>query len=266
MPRSTYISENITGEQLRLVHELSEQEIDWFRLENIQAHLKSQYANIQELVENLTQKGFLKRVERGIYVNPNFNDAQVIGTLLIKNGAIAYWSALHLHGLTSRFPGIVFVQSTQRKRSKTAFGVSYKFITVSKRKFKGIITNGYGNYSYPITDIEKTIVDCFDLPQYSGGFNELLTGFALAKLKSQKLIEYCDIINNIAATKRMGFLAELLQKKGTKSFVLWARKQVNQKYNLMDSGGIESGEFVKEWKLRLNVSREELINMAREIY
>ncbi len=266
MARSTYISENITGEQLRLVHELSEREIDWFRLENLQVQLKSRYANIQELVENLAHKGILKRVERGVYINSNFNEAQVIGTLLIKNGAIAYWSALHLHGLTSRFPNAIFVQSAQRKRNKTVFGVSYKFIAVSERKFTGITTNGYGNYSYAITDIEKTFVDCFDLPQYSGGFNELLTGFASAKLNSQKLIEYCGIINNIAAIKRMAFLAELLQKNGTKSFVSWARKQVNQKYNLMDSGGIETGEFVKEWRLRLNVSREELLNMATEIY
>ena len=46
----------------------------------------------------------------------------------------------------------------------------------------------------------------------------------------------------------------------------WARKQINPKYNLIDSGGIEEGEFVREWRLRLNVSREDLPNLATEIY
>ena len=119
MPRSTYISENLTGDQLKLANELSMMEIDWFRLENLQEQLESQYDNIQELLENLAHKGILKRAERGIYLNSGFNDTGVIGTLMVKQGAIAYWSALHLHGLTSRFPNTVFVQTTQRKKGKS---------------------------------------------------------------------------------------------------------------------------------------------------
>ena len=266
MPRSTYISENLTGDQLKLVKELSLMEIDWFRLENLQEQLESQYDNIQELIENLAHKGILKRAERGAYLNSNFNDTNIIGTLMVKRGAIAYWSALHLHGLVSGFPNTVFVQTIQRKKDKTVFGVSYKFISVAKRKFIGITTNGYGNYRYSITNVNKTLADCFDLPQYSGGFDGLVQAFALAMLNSQNLIELCAANNNIAAIKRMGFLAEFLQKKGTKSFITWARTKVNLKYNLIDSGGLEEGEFVRDWRLRLNVSREDLLNLATEIY
>ncbi len=51
-----------------------------------------------------------------------------------------------------------------------------------------------------------------------------------------------------------------------KSFIAWAKKKVNTKYNLIDAGGLETGEFVKEWRLRLNVSANELKNLATEIY
>ena len=241
-------------------------EIDWFRIENLQEQLESQYDNIQELIENLAHKGILKRAERGVYLNSGFNDTNVIGTLMVRRGAIAYWSALHLHGLVSRFPNTVFVQTTQRKKSKTVLGVSYKFISVPERKFLGITDSGYGNYKYNLTNVDKTLTDCFDLPRYSGGFDGLIQAFALAQLNSQNLIEYCSAINNLAAIKRMGFLAEFLQKKGTKSFITWARKQVNLKYNLIDSGGVEEGEFVRDWRLRLNVSREDLLNLATENY
>lgn len=266
MSGSTYISVNLTGDQLKLVNELAELEIEWFRLVNLQEQLESNFDNIQELVENLAHKGILKRAERGVYLHSNFNDPNVIGPLMVKNGAIAYWSALYLHGLTSRFPNTIFVQTTQRKSGKTVFNVSYKFISVAKHKFTGITTNGYGNYEYPITNVDKTLVDCFDLPQYSGGFDGLVRAFASARLNSQNLIDYSTSINNTAAIKRMGFLAEILDRKGAKSFVKWAKKQVNPKYNLMDAGGIGEGEFVREWRLRLNVSRDDLLKLAAEIY
>jgi len=266
MAISTYISENLTIDQLKLLKELNELEIEWFRLDNLQERLINHYTNLAELVENLTNKGILKRAERGVYLSANFNDPNVIGTLLVSRGTIAYWSALYLHGLSSRFPSIVYIQTTQRKISKTIFGTTYHFITVPDRKFIGIITNGYGNLSYPISDVEKTIIDCFDLTQYSGGFDNLVQAFAQAKLNAQKLIHYCEVINNIAVIKRMGFLSELLEKKGLKEFISWARNQINERYNPIDAGGPDIGEFENSWRLRLNVSREEITNLANETY
>ena len=88
---------------------------------------------------------------------------------------------------------------------------------ISKSKIVGIEKLGFGNHSYQMTDIEKTIIDCFDLPQYSGGYAELIRAFNQANLNSDKMMVYCKAINNIAITKRMGYLAELLNKKGMKS-------------------------------------------------
>ncbi len=225
MPKGTYISENLTGEQLRLVNELTALEIEWFRLQELPGLLETVYFNIQELVENLAHKGILKRAERGLYFNVNFNDSNVIGAALLKESAIAYWSALNLHGLTSRFPNTVFVQGMQRKRNKTVFGVNYKFITVQQKKFTGIMEQGYGNYSYRITDIEKTLADCFDLPQYSGGFDGLIAAFAMANLNSQKLIGYCTAINNIAAIKTNGIHYRIASKERNEKFYCLGKKE-----------------------------------------
>ena len=266
MARSTYISENLTIEQLSLMKELTDNEIEWFRLEYLPDRLSKDYSNLGELVENLANKGILKRAERGVYVMANFNDPYVIGTLSVRNGAIAYWSALYLHGLTSRFPNIVYIQTTQRKIAKTIFGTTYHFITVPDRKFIGITANGYGNLSYPISEVEKTITDCFDLPQYSGGFDNLVQAFSQAKLNGQKLIHYCRAVDNTAAIKRIGFLAEFLQKNNMKNFINWARDQVNERYNPVDAGGPDTGEFDNTWRLRLNVTREDIRSLANEIY
>src|SRR5699024_9680934 len=110
----------------------------------------------------------------------------------------------------------------------------------------------YGNLQYPITDIEKTIVDCFDLPQHSGGYAELIRAVGQAKMNPNKLIVYCQSVKNIAVTKRIGYLIELLKVTGMEPFVDFAKKQVNKRYTLFDPQGVNEGEFVAEWRLRLN--------------
>mgnify|MGYP004701885503 CR=1 FL=1 len=117
-----------------------------------------------------------------------------------------------------------------------------------------------------MTDVEKTIVDCFDLPQYSGGYAELIRAFSVAQLSGEKMIAYCRAINNIAATKRIGFLAELFEKKGFKSFIRFAKGWVKDSYNPLDPQGSGSGSFNAEWKLRLNISKEALFDIANKQY
>jgi len=65
----------------------------------------------------------------------------------------------------------------------------------------------------------------------------------------------CFTRHTVAVTKRIGYLVELLQITGLDPFVDFAKKQVNNKYNLFDPQGLEEGEFVSAWQLRLNISR-----------
>jgi len=266
MADSVYISSNLTKAQLLFLHLINENEIEYFTIYEIEKQLNRRFDNINEVLENLVQKRFLYRLQKGYYAVKNFNNQNVIGTFISQNSAVAYWSAVSIHGLTSRFPNKVFIQTTKRKKDKAILGVDYKFVTIPERKRTGITTLGYGNNSYPITDIEKTIIDCFDLPKYSGGFDLLVSAFSQAKLSSKKMIEYAEAINNISAIKRMGFIAELLDKKGLQTFIKYAKRRVNKKYNLIDYAGEESGEFVSSWRLRLNVNRDEIMHLSKELY
>lgn len=266
MADSVYISSSLTKEQLLFLQLLTENEIEYFTIYGIEKQLNHEFTNINEVLENLVHKNFIYRLQKGYYAIKNFNNQNVIGTFISKNSAVAYWSALNIHGLTSRFPNKVFIQTTNRKRDKTILGVDYKFVTIPERKRVGITTRGYGNNSYPITDIEKTIIDCFDLPKYSGGFDLVISAFSQAKLNSKKMIEYAEAVNNISVTKRLGFLSELLNKKGLQTFIKYAKLKVNKKYTLIDSAGEDTGEFILSWRLRLNVSKVEIINLSKELY
>jgi len=245
---------------------LEEEENSIFDIHNLKDTLDLDSRTINEIVENLAAKNFLSRIERGKYCRANFRDENVIGTFLAKDSAVAYWSALNLHGLTEQFPNKVFIQTLQLKKEVEFAGINYQFIKIQSNKRTGVVFNGYGNYKYPITDIEKTIVDCFDLPQYCGGFAELIRAFYNAKLNARKLIEYCNAVNNIAVIKRLGLLAALFEKKNLNSFVKFARSKVNRSYNLFDTFGENTGEPDNDWYLRMNLSKESILGIVQNQY
>jgi predicted transcriptional regulator of viral defense system len=245
---------------------LEEEEVQIFEIQTLKIELDLDNRTINEIVENLVAKGFLARLERGKYCRANFRDENVIGTFLAKDSAVAYWSALNLHGLTEQFPNKVFIQTTQLKKEVEFNGITYQFIKIQPNKRTGIVFSGYGNYKYSITDIEKTVVDCFDLPEYSGGFAELIRAFYNAKLNSAKLKNYCEAVNNIAVTKRLGFLAELFEKKNLQSFIKYARSKVNRSYNLFDTFGKKTGETNSVWRLQMNLSKENILGIIKNQY
>jgi len=265
MSRKRRITKYITIEQMDFLKYLETEEIQVFSVEDTKNfHFQGEITN--ELLENLTKKEFLTRIERGKYCRANFRDENVIGTFLAKESAVAYWSALNLHGLTEQFPNKIFIQTTQLKKEVEFAGTTYQFIKIQPNKRTGIIFNGYGNYKYSITDIEKTIIDCFDLPQYSGGFAELIRAFYNAKLNAPKLIDCCNAVNNIAVIKRLGFLAELFEKKNLNSFVKFAKSKVNRSYNLFDTFGENTGKPNSDWRLRMNLSKENILGIVQNQY
>jgi predicted transcriptional regulator of viral defense system len=266
MSTGTKITEGLTTEQISFLHYLDNEEIQLFSLNQLRKNPAVRAKKLNEIIENLEKKHFLCRLERGTYCRSTFHDENVIGTFLAPDGAVAYWTALNLHGLTEQFAGTIFIQTTCKKEPKSIFGTSYRFIKIKPEKRTGIQYNGYGNHQYPITDIEKTIVDCFDLLQYSGGVAGLIKAYAKADLDAGKMIDYCAAINNSTVTRRLGFLAELFGKETLSPFVSYARTKVNKVVAVFDPAGTQSGELDTAWQLRLNISKQDIINIIQNPY
>ena len=242
---------------------LDDVEMDIFKLSSLAKKLRKPVNSIQSNIETLVKRGLLSRIEKGKYCRHNFRNEYVIANYLAPEGAVAYWSALNLHGLTTQFTNTVFVQTPKLKKNKAVFGVSYHFVKVKPTKATGYQLSGVGNHAFKITGVEKTIADCFDLPQYSGGYAELLFAFNKATLNNARLIEACRSVNNIAVTKRLGYLAELYQKTSIQGFIKYALGCVNKKYSLLDPSGQEVGVFNTRWRLRLNIPEKQLLAMSK---
>lgn len=245
---------------------LDENQIDFFCINEIfqqfQGYDKRRLNYAIHTIVNLEYT----QIEKGKYCRNTFRNEYVIAQILIDDAVIAYWSALNIHGLTEQFPNKVFVQTSKKKANKEVFGVQYQFVKVRPHKMIGYYNSGVGSNQFKITDIEKTIADCFDLVQYSGGFMELIRAFYRTKLNTEKLINYSEAVANKAAVKRMGFLAELLEKKGMKQFIKFAKKYKSDNYDLFDKQGYDEGVHISDWKLKLNMEKAEIIDIANSIY
>lgn len=252
----------------QLLKLLDDYELDIFTTDDLRQYDETQSLMLQNTLESLARRNppFLVRLEKGKYVHRRFRDELVIGSFLARDGVIAYWSALNRHGLTEQFPNQVFVQTANLKRAKTVLGVRYQFIRVKPEKLIGYDVVGYGNHSFRMTDVEKTVVDCFDLPQYAGGFAELIRAFASASLQADTLIRYCQAIGNASATKRMAYLAELLHKPGLVDFISYAEGVVKESYTLFDPFGSHEGAFVKRWRLRMNLPETAILAITHTMY
>ena len=251
---------------MELLKLLDNMELNIFSASDIKSRDVSGTGELQVALERLTKRGLISRIEKGKYCRHNFRNEFVIGNFMAGNGVIAYWSALNFYGLTEQFPNSVFVQSPYLKRDKNVFGVNYHFIKVKPDKFFGITEKGYGSELYRITDVEKTLLDCFDLPQYSGGYEELIRAFYTAKNNKNRLQQYGFAMGNLALLKRMAFLSELFEMEGFKKFQNTVRKILNNRYSLLDPLGDNTGKYVAKWKIRLNIPKSNLLQIINKMY
>jgi len=223
--------------------------------------------NFNRGFRGLGQKAYIMMIEKGKYRLNRFTDENVIGCFMAPDGGIAYWSALNAYGLTEQFPNKIFIQNSKRRGEHSVFGIgaTFHFVTVKPEKLVGYKTLGYGNHRFFMTDVEKTIVDCFDLPQYAGGYYEIIKAFNRAKLSARKMVVYCKAIDNIAVTKRIAYLVELLGKPDMDFFIDYAKNVRNEKYSPFNSSLPSKGPYLRRWRLILNMGKQEIMKIANPI-
>ena len=214
------------------------------------------------LLHRLERSGWIERIEKGKYMivplgarKGEFTQNEfVIGSILVEPYAISYWSSLNYHGLTEQIPQTVFIQTTSRKKEQdiNVFGVHYKIIKIRESKFYGIGSVWIDNIKINITEPEKTVIDCLDLLQYSGGIIEVAKAIKYGSLDRDKLSEYAVNIGNSGVVRRLGYLCDLFEV----DIELQFNKPRNYLY--LDPFREKSGEKNSKWNLIVNVDLEDL--------
>ncbi len=209
------------------------------------------------ILSRLEDRGFIERIEKGKYLIIPLGSEKgkytlhefVIGSYLVEPSAISYWSALHYYGMTEQIPSTVFVQTPARKKKSlmNIFGLNYRIVRIKNEKFYGLRKEWIEEMPVNITDKEKTIIDCLDKPQYSGGIIEVAKALKTGLLDHERLSEYALKIDNFAVVRRLGYLCDRMD------FPVELPPPKSKKYLLLDPTMTPTGFNDSKWRLVVNL-------------
>lgn len=237
---------------IKILKVIDENRMDVFSISELAYKLGVSSCSIQNYLETLANNELINRIEKGKYCRIYVRDKFVIGSNIIDGGVVSHQSALAYHGIDKDVPGQVYVSSSQQKNSKTVFGNRINFIRIRPYKNFGFIRVSNNNGTFRVTNTEKTILDCFDLPKYVTSYKRLLNRLKDIPLNQETLLEYGLRMKNLSILKRIAFLFDKNIPGQYTIFLEGVKKGMNSKYTLLDPGGPEAGPFISKWRIRNN--------------
>jgi len=270
-------SQLLSPEEARLIAKWESEKKTTIRASDVQEVLECSLDYAYYLLHNLERKHWLERVTKGLYqfiplsygyperIPPS--NSFIIGANLIKPYYFSYYTSNSHYGFTTQIPFTLFIATTKKKPEITWAGSTFKFITLSKRKFFGYRKEQIFDNEVMMAEPEKSLVDSFDKPKYAGGIEQLarILWRGLPRIKEEKLVKYAIRMNSHALIQRMGFIIDYLANEklikplpqNLKDKLL---KHVGKTAIYLDSRKPKSGKLSKEWNIINNVPREQLLS------
>jgi len=228
----------------------------------------------RDTLDRLVKKGWLKRIEKGKYLivpleaGPErvwTEDAFVIGGHLVSPSMVAYWSALSYWNLTDQVPRITFLQTPARKENRTpvVMGMQFRIVRVKEERFFGGHTFSIKESPVRVTDLEKTIIDCLDRPELSGGVGEVARALREAdgEIDWERATEYLRRFRSGAVVKRLGFLVESMKiahPPEPEALSHWQRLLTAGISPLDPSSPREPHRIATRWRIEVNLPEDRL--------
>ena len=263
------IRQGLSTRESRLLARLAGAQI--ISVDDIERTLEVAPNNAREIASRLTEKGWLDRLfpgryliiplaagEEGVYTTHEY----LIASHVAEPMYVGYYTALDHHGLTEQVPRTVYVVTPTRAQSREIHGVPYRIVTVTERKFFGYEPTSIEGTVVNVADVEKTLVDCADHPEFGGGIRELAQAMVVADDRDcswATVDEYLQRLDKGAATKRIVYLADELGIGLPTRETLF--ESFRSGYSLLDPTRNEQGRYDSEYRLRINVDRERLGSM-----
>jgi predicted transcriptional regulator of viral defense system len=261
--QSQNIRQGLSTRESRLLARLAGAGHQIISVDDIETTLEVPPNTAREIASRLTEKGWLDRLFPGTYlIIPLTAGEEAVYTtheyLIAAHVAepmyIGYYSALSHHGLTEQVPRTVYVVTPTRAQSREIHGVPYRVTTITERKFFGFEPTSIEGTTVQVSDLEKTLVDCADHPEFCGGLRELATAMRTADERGCDWFtvgEYLEDLDNGAATKRIVYLADQL------GIDLPAREELvasfTSGYSPLDPTRPDTGSTDSTYRLRINV-------------
>lgn len=267
----------LSPEEARLVARWEAEKKTLIRAIDVQnaLHCSPEYAHF--LLHKLERKKWLERVATGVYqfvpaaygypekIPPA--NAFVVGAAFVEPYYFSYYTSNSHYGFTTQMPFTLFIATTKKKPNVEWQSVTFKFVTLARRKFFGYRFERVFDVEVYMAEPEKSLVDSFDKPHYAGGIEQLarITWRGLMRVDQNKLVDYAIKMKSHALVQRLGFVIDFLVKEGLiKPLSSDLRKlllrYVGKTPIYLDPWKPKTGSFYREWRIVCNVSRDQLLS------
>lgn len=173
-----------------------------------------------------------------------------------KHYYIGYYSALQIHKLITQ-PSVkeIIVTDTQVKPSEVEIqGIRFQFVFHSNRRFFGYEKTWIDDYNkVNVSDIEKTLVDSFVNPDYSGGMVEIAKAVYETRhyVDKDKMVDYFTRAGSKVAARRYAFICKVLNISEDFHIGL-LKNNISKKALKLDTSLPDEGQINMEYGLRIN--------------
>jgi predicted transcriptional regulator of viral defense system len=213
---------SLSTTEARVVLSLEEEGRDEVTLDSIQKYGRVRRGFARKLAHDLVAKGWLQRVGRGRYLlNPGTygpdavpdTDPLRVGSRLVRPYYFGYATAAELRGLLLQPGRVYYLVTPSRTSFRLTHPAHFRVVRVSPRRFFGVGTMERRGETLHVSDPERTVLDCIDRPELSGGMAGAAQVLARAKrhLSWDRLEGYLQKFGNRSLTLRIGFLAERIR-------------------------------------------------------
>lgn len=238
---------------------LHENDLYYFSPATLAALFDVPMSKAYEMLRRLKAEELVRPVEAGKYLLLGFQPERVlsnplfIATRVAHPAYISFWTALHFHGLTEQVPRTVFVATTRKRGPLDFDGARFVFVRLAPYKFFGYRREMIGDLPVLMAEVEKALVDSLDQLRYAGGLLEVAKALYQAReqLELARLVEYANRVRNRSLCSRLGYL---LERFGQSVEGL----NISQSFVRLDPQGKAEGPYDHRWRVRVNVSDEEL--------
>lgn len=208
----------------------------------------------KELLRRYKQQELISQVRRDLYVITDLASKSAIatkyeiGSQINFSSYLSYHAALEYYGLAHQIFHEMQVSSKERFNNFEYNGIYYVY---SESKLDAGIVTPPTDSLVRITDLERTILDCINQIDRSGGLEELLSCFALITyVNESKLQNYLELFNKQVLFQKTGLILSYFQKemKLGDSFFEFCKSKIGKSVRYLTDTH-ESDTFFKEWKL-----------------
>ena len=221
----------------------------------------------------LAKQGALLRVRNGLYaaVPPEQKDSSyevnrylLFDRAMNSEGALAFHSALELHGAAQSRFNTVFYLTTEKKRPFDFQDITYR--PVWTLEIFGRTTIRIDDLPLQVTNKERTFLDCIRRPDLCGGLEECLKSVEAFTLMSPvRLLDYLQRFDERSLYQRAGLILTYLRDriKVDEELLETLRSKVGPSaYYLVPGKRLTGSRLVKEWNVLVPRNFEELMRFV----